>query len=101
MTKDRIKQLEAEVAGWKASAENRLEIQRKREEQLAAAQAERDELKARLENLQLCEKEPVAYRAWFDEDHGARWLFTIWPEEEKLGVTWEPLYRAAISKGEK
>lgn len=35
---------------------------------------------------------PVAYRAWFDEDNGARWLFTLWPEEhggEEL--PWQPL----------
>ena len=38
--------------------------------------------------------EPVAWRAWFDQDNGARWLFTLWPEEERLDVTWEPLYAA-------
>ena len=74
------------------------EAVRKRIEQL---EAERDELKAMIENHQLCEKEPVAHRAWFDEDNGARWLFTLWPEEEKLDVAWEPLYRTAIAKGEK
>jgi hypothetical protein len=36
--------------------------------------------------------EPVAWRAWFDADNGARWLFTLWPEEERLDVKWEPLY---------
>lgn len=35
--------------------------------------------------------EPVAYRAWFDKDNGARWLFTLWPEEERLDVDWEAL----------
>lgn len=39
-------------------------------------------------------QKPVAYRAWFDQDHGARWLFTLWPEEERLDVQWEPLYAA-------
>lgn len=39
-------------------------------------------------------QEPVAYRAWFDQDNGARWLFTLWPEEERLDVQWEPLYAA-------
>jgi hypothetical protein len=38
--------------------------------------------------------EAVAYRAWFDADNGARWLFTLWPEEERLDVEWEPLYAA-------
>jgi hypothetical protein len=36
--------------------------------------------------------QPVAWRAWFDADNGARWLFTLWPEEERLDVKWEPLY---------
>ncbi len=40
-------------------------------------------------------QEPVAWRAWFDADNGARWLFTLWPEEERLDVKWEPLYIAA------
>lgn len=40
------------------------------------------------------EAQPVAYRAWFDQDSGARWLFTLWPEEERLDVQWEPLYAA-------
>lgn len=40
------------------------------------------------------EAQPVAYRAWFDQDNGARWLFTLWPEEERLDVQWEPLYAA-------
>jgi hypothetical protein len=40
---------------------------------------------------------PVAWRAWFDEDNGARWLFTLWPEEERLDVTWQPLYAAPQS----
>jgi hypothetical protein len=39
-------------------------------------------------------QEPVAWRAWFDADSGARWLFTLWPEEERLDVKWEPLYTA-------
>ena len=39
-------------------------------------------------------KKPVAYRAWFDQDSGARWLFTLWPEEERLDVQWQPLYAA-------
>ena len=41
---DRIEELEREVAGWKASAENRLEIQRQRENQLAVTQAREAEL---------------------------------------------------------
>ncbi|MBD9476455.1 hypothetical protein IB268_26325 [Achromobacter sp. ACM01] len=40
------------------------------------------------------EAQPVAYRAWFDQDSGARWLFTLWPEEERLDVQWEPLFAA-------
>lgn len=46
-------------------------------------------------------RQPVAYRTWFDADNGARWLFSLWPEEEKLDVTWEPLYLApgAAPKG--
>lgn len=40
------------------------------------------------------QQEPVAYRAWFDKDNGARWLFTLWPEEERLDVDWEPLFTA-------
>jgi hypothetical protein len=40
------------------------------------------------------EQQPVAYRAWFDKDNGARWLFTLWPEEERLDVDWEPLFTA-------
>ena len=48
------------------------------------------ELEAKLEAMQ--EQKPVAYRAWFDADNGARWLFTLWTEEEKLDVEWEPLY---------
>lgn len=36
--------------------------------------------------------QPVAYRSWFDADNGARWLFTLWPEEEKLEVDWQPLF---------
>ncbi|WP_231586671.1 hypothetical protein, partial [Cupriavidus basilensis] len=35
---------------------------------------------------------PVAWRAWFDQDSGARWLFTLWPKEERLDVQWQPLY---------
>lgn len=42
----------------------------------------------------LTQQEPVAYRAWFDKDNGARWLFTLWPEEERLDVDWEPLFTA-------
>ena len=37
-------------------------------------------------------QEPVAWRAWFDEDNGARWLFSLWPDEERLDVEWQPLY---------
>jgi hypothetical protein len=37
-------------------------------------------------------QEPVAWRAWFDADNGARWLFTLWPEEERLDVEWQPLF---------
>jgi hypothetical protein len=40
------------------------------------------------------EQQPVAYRAWFDKDNGARWLFTLWPKEERLDVDWEPLFTA-------
>lgn len=39
---------------------------------------------------------PVAWRAWFDADNGARWLFTLWPDKERLDVEWEPLYRSPI-----
>lgn len=35
---------------------------------------------------------PVAHRGWFDEDNGARWLFTLWPDEERLQIDWQPLY---------
>jgi chromosome segregation ATPase len=52
--------------------------------------AERDALQVKLEK-----QEPVAYRAWFDADNGARWLFSLWPEEERLEVDWQPLYAAA------
>lgn len=40
--------------------------------------------------------EPVAWRAWFDKDSGARWLFSLWPDEENKGleVDWQPLYTA-------
>lgn len=38
------------------------------------------------------QQEPVAWRAWFDADNGARWLFSLWPEEERLDVEWQPLY---------
>lgn len=38
------------------------------------------------------QQKPVAWRAWFDADNGARWLFSIWPEEERLDVEWQPLY---------
>ena len=40
------------------------------------------------------QSEPVAYRAWFDGHNVARWLFTLWPEEEQLNVDWQPLYTA-------
>lgn len=46
-----------------------------------------------MSNEQQAQK-PVAWRAWFDEDHGARWLFTLWPDEERLDVKWEPLFTA-------
>lgn len=36
--------------------------------------------------------EPVAWRAWFDADNRARWLFSLWPKEELLDVEWQPLY---------
>ena len=48
----------------------------------------------RSEDLLLEKSKPVAYRAWFDADNGARWLFTLWPEEERLDVVWEPLFTA-------
>ena len=54
---------------------------------------ERDALQAKLTELE--KQEPVAYRAWFDADNGARWLFSLWPEEERLEVDWQPLYIAA------
>lgn len=39
------------------------------------------------------EPKPVAYRAWFDADNGARWLFTLWPDEEGgEDFDWQPLY---------
>lgn len=40
------------------------------------------------------EARPVAYRAWLDDERGARWVFTLWPEEEHLEVIWEPLFLA-------
>jgi hypothetical protein len=48
------------------------------------------------------ESKPVAWRAWFDADNGARWLFTLWPDEERLEVDWQPLYAIPPSapKGE-
>lgn len=36
--------------------------------------------------------EPVAWRAWFDADNSAKWLFTLWPEEEHPSFDWQPLY---------
>jgi hypothetical protein len=36
----------------------------------------------------------VAYRAWLDDERGARWVFTLWPEDEHLEVIWEPLFLA-------
>lgn len=38
------------------------------------------------------EQEPVAWRAWFDVDNSAKWLFTLWPEEEHPSFDWQPLY---------
>lgn len=38
------------------------------------------------------EQEPVAWRAWFDADNSAKWLFTLWPEEEHPSFDWQPLY---------
>jgi len=52
----------------------------------------REQLQSRLDAMG--KGEAVAYRAWFDADNGARWLFTLWPEEERLNVEWEPLYAA-------
>jgi hypothetical protein len=40
------------------------------------------------------EARPVAYRAWLDDERGARWVFTPWPDEEHLEVIWEPLFLA-------
>lgn len=40
------------------------------------------------------EARPVAYRAWLDDERGARWVFTLWPEEEHLEVILEPLFLA-------
>jgi hypothetical protein len=40
------------------------------------------------------EARPVAYRAWLDDERGARFVFTLWPEEEHLEVIWEPLFLA-------
>ena len=37
-------------------------------------------------------QEPVAWRAWFDVDNSAKWLFTLWPEEEHPSFDWQPLY---------
>lgn len=54
--------------------------------------AEKNALQAKLDAMG--KGEPVAYRAWFDADNGARWLFTLWPEEERLDVEWEPLFAA-------
>ena len=74
---DDLKQrlLEAHVRGNYATKKVTYGEALRRIEQL---EAERDELKARIENHQLCEKEPVA------------WM-------PNTG----PLYRAAIAKGEK
>jgi chromosome segregation ATPase len=55
--------------------------------------AERDAARAKLDVLE--KQEPVAYRAWFDADNGARWLFSLWPKEERLEVDWQPLFKAA------
>ena len=38
------------------------------------------------------DREPVAWRAWFDADNSAKWLFTLWPEEEHPSFDWQPLY---------
>lgn len=55
---------------------------------------------AMLQSLPMVSGEPVAYRAWFDKDLGARWLFTLWPEEECLDVEWEPLFTHPTVSGE-
>ena len=34
---------------------------------------------------------PVAWRAWFDADNSAKWLFTLWPEEEHPSFDRQPL----------
>lgn len=52
------------------------------------------EIRAALAQARAEQAEPVAWRAWFDADHGARWLFTLWPQEERLDVDWQPLYTA-------
>ena len=49
-------------------------------------------LAAGKEALAQPEQEPVAWRAWFDADNSAKWLFTLWPEEEHPSFDWQPLY---------
>jgi hypothetical protein len=44
------------------------------------------------------EQEPVAYRAWFDKDQSAKWLFTLWPEECNDDFDWEPLYTHPVPR---
>lgn len=62
--------------------------------QLDAAEKAITELRTVIATIEA--QQPVAYRAWFDQDHGARWLFTLWPDEERLEVDWEPLYAAPV-----
>ncbi len=95
----RLKVVEAEVVALKSE---RKELRAKLKQQTEMVEkcmvamngnAERGE-KAEKERDALTQQEPVAYRAWFDKDNGARWLFTLWPEEERLDVDWEPLFTA-------
>ena len=69
-------------------------------EELEIAQGTLKNLWARVAELEaeLADRrnqQPVAYRAWFDKDSGARFLFTLWPGEERLDVDWESLFLAA------
>ena len=86
---DAIEALQAENERLEHEKHEDSELWRKsileREQQISALQSQLDAMG---------KGEAVAHRAWFDADNGARWLFTLWPEEERLDVEWEPLYAA-------
>lgn len=62
---------------------------RLRGDNIKKLEAERNELKALIENHRLCEKEPIAWRF----DKGPITKLDVWPH----GGNWEPLYREALA----